>query len=99
MEVDESTERNHTLTHIPHFAHVYRELETATNRTIPTLSHPLGNSLYLNTDTGQDSNSLYSSLVTSYKWWSKTHDYAAGAVQLLAQNGLYRAKENTVQVK
>ena len=78
---------------------MYRELETATNRHIPTLSHPLGNSLYLNTATGQDSNSLYSSLVTSYKWWSKTHDYAAGAVQLLAQNGLYRAKENTVQVK
>lgn len=74
-----------------------KELETATNRHIPPVSRPLGGSLYLNTDTGQDSNSLYSSLVTSYKWWSKTHDYAAGAVQLLAQNGLYRAKENTVQ--
>ena len=79
------------------FVFICRELETASNRPVPTLSHPLGNSLYLNTDTGQDSFSLYSSLVSSYKWWNKTHDYASGAVQLLAQNGLSRSKESTVQ--
>jgi len=75
-----------------------KELESIVSKPHPSLSHPLGHSLYLNVDSGQENVGLYNSLVTSYGWWNKTHDYAAGAVQLLSQNSLSRSKQSTVQL-
>ena len=66
-------------------------MEATINKPQTTISHPLGNSLYLNTDAANDSMALYNSLVTGYKWWNKAHDYAGGAAMLLSQHSLNRS--------
>ena len=73
----------------------FRDLETVVSKHQPIFSHPLGHTIYLNTDISQESVGLYSSLVNSYKWWNKTHDYATGAVTVLGQNNLQRSKQST----
>jgi len=72
-----------------------KDLETVVSKHQPIFSHPLGHTIYLNTDISQESVGLYSSLVNSYKWWNKTHDYATGAVTVLGQNNLQRSKQST----
>lgn len=69
-----------------------KELETTVNKPQSTVTIPLAHSLFLNTDTPSESVGLYDSLVTSYKFWGKAHDYSGSAASLLAsQNNLHRS--------
>jgi len=68
-----------------------KELDGQINKPQTTVSHPLGHSLYLNTDPASQSMALYQALVSGYKWWNKAHDYACGAGLALNQNSLNRS--------
>lgn len=51
----------------------------------------LGNSVYLNLDALPESTSVYNNLVSSYRWFDKTREYASGAATLVSQNSLSRS--------
>jgi hypothetical protein len=57
----------------------------------PVSAMPLGHTLYLSLDADSEVVPLYSSLVSSYKWLDKAHDYAGGAATTLSQNSLSRS--------
>ncbi len=54
---------------------------------------PLGHTVYLSLDAASEVVPLYSSLVSSYKWLDKAHEYSAAAATLLSQNSLSRSYE------
>ena len=55
----------------------------------PISTHlPLGHSVYMSLDAAIDNIPVYNSLVGSYKWIDKAHEYAAGVAPLLSQNSL-----------
>ncbi|XP_074599946.1 mediator complex subunit 27 [Brevipalpus obovatus] len=73
-----------------------RELETSSNlmshgmSTATNLS--LGNTAHLGQDPAYDRTTLYSSLISSYRWNDKMQEYATNAHQLLSQNLLKRSQ-------
>ncbi|XP_015117050.1 mediator of RNA polymerase II transcription subunit 27 [Diachasma alloeum] len=73
-----------------------RDVEAA----VGTLNPPsgpfsLGSTTYLSQETSQERQALYSTLVNSYKWCDKAHEYSNVAHVLLSQNSLKRSYINT----
>ncbi|KAK0167167.1 hypothetical protein PV327_004600 [Microctonus hyperodae] len=59
----------------------------------------LASTAYLSQETTQDRQALYSTLVNSYKWTDKLHEYSNIAQTLLSQNSLKRSYINTSRSK
>jgi hypothetical protein len=51
---------------------------------------PLGHTVYLSLDAASEMVPLYSSLVSSYKWLDKAHEYAGVAASALSQGSILR---------
>ncbi|XP_014230214.1 mediator of RNA polymerase II transcription subunit 27 [Trichogramma pretiosum] len=69
-----------------------REVEQSVNSLqAPPGPFNLGNSQYLAQETTQERQALYNTLVNSYKWTGKVHEYSDVAHQLLSQNSLKRS--------
>ncbi|XP_011297614.1 mediator of RNA polymerase II transcription subunit 27 [Fopius arisanus] len=77
-----------------------RDVEQA----VGTLNPPpgpfsLGSTTYLSQETSQERQALYSTLVNSYKWCDKAHEYSNIAQVLLSQNSLKRSYINSARSK
>ncbi|XP_011879733.1 PREDICTED: mediator of RNA polymerase II transcription subunit 27 [Vollenhovia emeryi] len=72
--------------------HNLRDVEQAINSLTPPLGpFNLANTTYLNQETTQERQALYSTVVNSYKWTDKVHEYSTVAHCLLNQNTLKRS--------
>ena len=59
----------------------------------------LASTTYLSQETTQERQALYSTLVNSYKWTDKVHEYSNVAQALLSQNSLKRSYNTTSRAK
>ncbi|EFN77798.1 Mediator of RNA polymerase II transcription subunit 27 [Harpegnathos saltator] len=59
----------------------------------------LANTSYLSQETTQERQALYSTLVNSYKWTDKVHEYSNIAQALLSQNSLKRSYTSSSRAK
>lgn len=59
----------------------------------------LASTSYLSQETTQERQALYGTLVNSYKWTDKLHEYSNVAQSLLSQNGLKRSYMNSSRGK
>ena len=57
----------------------------------PVSGMPLGHTVFLSLDASSEVVPLYSSLVSSYKWLDKAHEYSGIAASMLTQNSLGRS--------
>ena len=57
----------------------------------PVTGMPLGHTVFLSLDASSEVVPLYSSLVSSYKWLDKAHEYSGIAASMLTQNSLGRS--------
>jgi mediator of RNA polymerase II transcription subunit 27 len=78
----------------------YRDVEQA----ISSLNPPpgpfnLASTTYLSQETTQERQALYSTLVNSYKWTDKVHEYSNVAQTLLSQNSLKRSYTSSSRTK
>ncbi|XP_043288946.1 mediator of RNA polymerase II transcription subunit 27 isoform X2 [Venturia canescens] len=77
-----------------------RDVEQAVNSLNPPPGpFNLASTSYLSQETTQDRQALYGSLVNSYKWTDKVHEYSNTAQALLNQNSLKRSYTNTSRSK
>ncbi|XP_043679306.1 mediator of RNA polymerase II transcription subunit 27 isoform X1 [Vespula pensylvanica] len=77
-----------------------RDVEQAVNSLNPPPGpFNLASTTYLSQETTQERQALYSSLVNSYKWTDKVHEYSNAAQTLLNQNSLKRSYTNTSRAK
>lgn len=79
---------------------LYRDVEQA----VSSLNPPpgpfnLASTTYLSQETTQERQALYSTLVNSYKWTDKVHEYSNVAQALLSQNSLKRSYNTTSRAK
>lgn len=73
-------------------SNLIKDLETNLTKQQPIVTPlPLGHSVYLSLDASLETVPVYGTLVTSYKWLDKTHDYSEKAVSYLTQNSLNRS--------
>jgi len=78
----------------------HRDVEQA----ISSLNPPpgpfnLASTTYLSQETTQERQALYSTLVNSYKWTDKIHEYSNVAQTLLSQNSLKRSYTSSSRTK
>ncbi|XP_011635162.1 mediator of RNA polymerase II transcription subunit 27 [Pogonomyrmex barbatus] len=77
-----------------------RDVEQAINSLNPPPGpFNLASTTYLNQETTQERQALYSTLVNSYKWTDKLHEYSNVAGTLLNQNSLKRSYYGTSRAK
>lgn len=79
---------------------MFRDVEQAVSSLNPPPgAFHLASTTYLSQETTQERQALYSTLVNSYKWTDKVHEYSNVAQSILSQNSLKRSYNTTSRAK